>query len=291
MSSHLRIDLSLPLLHQGKVRDIYDIDSQYMLIVATDRLSAFDVIFEQPIASKGKILTEIANFWFDKTKHIVQNHLTKIKLEEVLTAKEAETLSGRAIVVKKLKPLPVEAVVRGYLIGSGWKEYQESQSVCGIALPEDLRLASRLEKPIFTPSSKAAVGEHDANISFEEVEDLIGTDLAKEMKEVSLEIYRFASKLAIEKGIIIADTKFEFGLDSNDQLTLMDEVLTPDSSRFWSLSDYAPGVSPKSFDKQIIRDYLETLDWNKAPPAPEIPQKIMHQAANKYMDIQSILCN
>ena len=291
MSSHIRIDLSLPLLHQGKVRDIYDIDSQYMLIVATDRLSAFDVIFEQPIASKGNILTEIANFWFDKTKHIVQNHLTKIKLEEVLTAKEAETLSGRAIVVKKLKPLPVEAVVRGYLIGSGWKEYQESQSVCGIALPEDLRLASRLEKPIFTPSSKAAVGEHDANISFEEVEGLIGTDLAKEMKEVSLEIYRFASKLAIEKGIIIADTKFEFGLDSNDQLTLMDEVLTPDSSRFWSLSDYAPGVSPKSFDKQIIRDYLETLDWNKAPPAPEIPQKIMHQAANKYMDIQSILCN
>ena len=291
MSSHLRIDLSLPLLHQGKVRDIYDIDSQYMLIVATDRLSAFDVIFEQPIASKGKILTEIANFWFDKTKHIVQNHLTKIKLEEVLTATEAETLSGRAIVVKKLKPLPVEAVVRGYLIGSGWKEYQESQSVCGIALPEDLRLASRLEKPIFTPSSKAAVGEHDANISFEEVEDLIGTDLAKEMKEISLEIYRFASKLAIEKGIIIADTKFEFGLDSNDQLTLMDEVLTPDSSRFWSLSDYVPGVSPKSFDKQIIRDYLETLDWNKAPPAPEIPQKIMHQAANKYMEIQSILCN
>ena len=291
MSSHIRIDLSLPLLHQGKVRDIYDIDSQYMLIVATDRLSAFDVIFEQPIASKGKILTEIANFWFDKTKHIVQNHLTKIKLEEVLTAKEAEMLSGRAVVVKKLKPLPVEAVVRGYLIGSGWKEYQESQSVCGIALPEDLRLASRLEKPIFTPSSKAAVGEHDANISFEEVEGLIGAELAKEMKEVSLEIYRFASKLAIEKGIIIADTKFEFGLDSNDQLTLMDEVLTPDSSRFWSLSDYAPGVSPKSFDKQIIRDYLETLDWNKAPPAPEIPQKIMHQAANKYMDIQSILCN
>ena len=291
MGSHHRIDLSLPLLHQGKVRDIYDIDSQYMLIVATDRLSAFDVIFEQPIASKGKILTEIANFWFDKTKHIIQNHLTKIKLEEVLTAKEAETLSGRAIVVKKLNPLPVEAVVRGYLIGSGWKEYQESQSVCGIALPEDLRLASRLEKPIFTPSSKAAVGEHDANISFEEVEGLIGADLAKEMKEVSLEIYSFASKLAIEKGIIIADTKFEFGLDSNDQLTLMDEVLTPDSSRFWSLSDYVPGVSPKSFDKQIIRDYLETLDWNKAPPAPEIPQKIMHQAANKYMDIQSILCN
>ena len=291
MSPHIRIDLSLPLLHQGKVRDIYDIDSQYMLIVATDRLSAFDVIFEQPIASKGKILTEIANFWFDKTKHIVQNHLTKIKLEEVLTAKEVEMLSGRAIVVKKLKPLPVEAVVRGYLIGSGWKEYQESQSVCGIALPDNLRLAEQLKKPIFTPSSKAAVGEHDANISFEEVEGLIGKDLAKKIKEVSLKIYSFASKLAIEKGIIIADTKFEFGLDSNNQLTLMDEVLTPDSSRFWSLSDYTLGISPKSFDKQIIRDYLETLDWNKAPPAPEIPQKIMHQAANKYMEIQSILCN
>jgi phosphoribosylaminoimidazole-succinocarboxamide synthase len=291
MSSHIQIDLSLPLLHQGKVRDIYDIDSQYMLIVATDRLSAFDVIFEQPIASKGKILTEIANFWFDKTKHIVQNHLTEIKLEEVLTAKETGTLSGRAIVVKKLKPLPVEAVVRGYLIGSGWKEYQESQSVCGIALPDNLRLAEQLKKPIFTPSSKAAVGEHDANISFGEVEDLIGTGLAKKIKEVSLKIYSFASKLAIEKGIIIADTKFEFGLDSNNQLTLMDEVLTPDSSRFWSLSDYTLGISPKSFDKQIIRDYLETLDWNKAPPAPEIPQKIMHQAANKYMEIQSILCN
>ena len=291
MGSHLRIDLSLPLLHQGKVRDIYDIDSQYMLIVATDRLSAFDVIFEQPIASKGKILTEIANFWFDKTKHIIQNHLTKIKLEEVLTAKEVETLSGRAIVVKKLKPLPVEAVVRGYLIGSGWKEYQESQSVCGIALPDNLRLAEQLKKPIFTPSSKAAVGEHDANISFEKVEGLIGAELAKEMKEVSLEIYKFASKLAIEKGIIIADTKFEFGLDSNNQLTLMDEVLTPDSSRFWSLPDYTPGISPISFDKQIIRDYLETLDWNKAPPAPKIPQKIMRQAANKYMNIQSILCN
>jgi len=291
MSSHIQIDLSLPLLHQGKVRDIYDIDSQYMLIVATDRLSAFDVIFEQPIASKGKILTEIANFWFDKTKHIVQNHLTEIKLEEVLTAKEVGALSGRAIVVKKLKPLPVEAVVRGYLIGSGWKEYQESQSVCGIALPDNLRLAEQLKKPIFTPSSKAAVGEHDANISFEEVEGLIGKDLAKKIKEVSLKIYSFASKLAIEKGIIIADTKFEFGLDSNNQLTLMDEVLTPDSSRFWSLSDYTLGISPKSFDKQIIRDYLETLDWNKAPPAPEIPQKIMHQAANKYMEIQSILCN
>tara|TARA_B110000008_G_scaffold263780_1_gene287459 strand:- start:846 stop:1721 length:876 start_codon:yes stop_codon:yes gene_type:complete len=291
MEPPAQIDLSLPLLHQGKVRDIYDIDHQYMLIVATDRLSAFDVIFGQLIENKGKILTEIANFWFDKTRHIVQNHLTKIKLEEVLTLKEAQTLSGRAIVVKKLKPLPVEAVVRGYIIGSGWKEYQESQSVCGIALPDNLRLAEQLQKPIFTPSSKASVGEHDANISFEEVESMIGTELAKEIKEVSLKIYSFASKLALEKGVIIADTKFEFGLDSNSQLTLMDEVLTPDSSRFWSLSDYTPGKSPKSFDKQIIRDHLETLDWNKAPPAPEIPEKIMYQAANKYREIQSILCN
>jgi len=287
----IQIKPSLPLLHQGKVRDIYDIDPQHMLIVASDRLSAFDVIFGQPIASKGKILTEIANFWFDNTKHIIQNHLTQIKLDEVLSAEDAERLSGRAIVVKKLNPLPIEAVVRGYLIGSGWKEYQDSQSVCGIDLPENLKLAEQLEKPIFTPSSKAAVGEHDANISFEEVKGLIGADLAKEIKEVSLKIYSFASQFALEKGIIIADTKFEFGLDSNNQLTLMDEVLTPDSSRFWSLSDYAPGKSPKSFDKQIIRDYLETLDWDKAPPAPEIPQKIMDQAANKYIEIQSILCS
>ena len=285
MSSHFQSALSLPLIHQGKVRDIYDIDHQYMLIVASDRLSAFDVIFDQPIAGKGKILTEIANFWFDKTKHIVQNHLTQIRLDEVLKAEEVEMLSGRAVVVKKLKPLPIEAVVRGYIIGSGWKEYQGSQSVCGIALPANLRLAERLEKSIFTPSSKAAVGEHDANISFEEVESLIGANLAKQVKDVSLKIYSFASKLALEKGIIIADTKFEFGLDSSSQLTLMDEVLTPDSSRFWSLSDYIPGTSPKSFDKQIIRDYLETLDWNKAPPAPIIPQKIMSQAARKYKDI------
>ena len=291
MSSHIQTKLSLPLLHQGKVRDIYDIDPQHMLIVASDRLSAFDVIFGQPIASKGKILTDIANFWFDKTKHIVQNHLTQIKLDEVLSAEDAERVSGRAIVVKKLNPLPIEAVVRGYLIGSGWKEYQDSQSVCGIDLPENLKLAEQLEKPIFTPSSKAAVGEHDTNISFERVKTLIGTNLAKQVKDASLKIYSFASKLALEKGIIIADTKFEFGLDSSSQLTLMDEVLTPDSSRFWSLTDYAPGISPKSFDKQIIRDYLETLDWDKAPPAPEIPQKIMDQAANKYIEIQSILCS
>ena len=283
--------LSLSLIHQGKVRDIYNIDQHHMLIVATDRLSAFDVIFDQPIPDKGKILTSIANFWFDKTSHIIQNHLTEISLREILSAAEAEALDGRAIVVKKLKPLPIEAVVRGYIIGSGWKEYSSLGSVCGVDLPSGLQLAEKLESPIYTPSSKAAAGEHDANISFAETASLVGTDLAKQIRDKSLELYNYATKHASNRGIIIADTKFEFGLDSNNEITLMDEVLTPDSSRFWSLSDYLPGQSPKSFDKQIIRDYLETLDWNKAPPAPLIPDEIMTKAASKYNEIQTILCN
>ena len=283
--------LSLSLIHQGKVRDIYDIDEHHMLIVATDRLSAFDVIFDQPIPDKGKILTSIANFWFDKTSHIIQNHLTGLSLAEILSAEEAEALDGRAIVVKKLKPLPIEAVVRGYIIGSGWKEYLNLGSVCGVDLPSGLQLAEKLESPIYTPSSKAAAGEHDANISFAETASLVGTDLAKQIRDKSLELYNYATKHASNRGIIIADTKFEFGLDSNNQLTLMDEVLTPESSRFWSFSDYSPGQSPKSFDKQIIRDYLETLDWNKTPPAPLIPDKVMTKAANKYSEIQTILCN
>ena len=264
-------ELSLTLIHQGKVRDIYDIDNDYMLIVASDRLSAFDVIFDQPILDKGKMLTSIANYWFEKTSHIVQNHLTKITLDEVLPDSEAKLLAGRAIVVKKLKPLPVEAVVRGYIIGSGWKEYLSRGSVCGLVLPSGLKLAEKLTSPIYTPSSKAPAGEHDANISYAETEALVGSELAAQIKDTSLEIYDYASRHAASRGIIIADTKFEFGLDSNNKLTLMDEALTPDSSRFWSLIDYAPGQSPKSFDKQIIRDYLETLDWNKAPPAPTIP--------------------
>ena len=291
MPASPHIELPLALIHQGKVRDIYDIDKHNMLIVASDRLSAFDVIFDQPILNKGKILTSIANYWFDKTGHIIQNHLTGIPLDEVLPAAESKALEGRAIVVKKLKPLPIEAVVRGYIIGSGWKEYISLGSVCGISLPSGLKLADKLANPIYTPSSKAEAGEHDANISFADTEALVGADLAQQVRNKSLEIYNYASKHASDRGIIIADTKFEFGLDSNNQLTLMDEALTPDSSRFWPLSDYLPGESPKSFDKQIIRDYLETLEWNKTPPAPIIPNEIMTKAAYKYQEIQTILCN
>ena len=291
MQSLVKANLSLPLLHRGKVRDIFDIDENYMLIVTTDRLSAFDVVFDQPIPDKGKILTSIANYWFNKTNHIIQNHLSSIGLEDVLSNEEAEALHGRAIVVKKLKPIAIEAVVRGYLIGSGWKEYKAIGSVCGISLPPQMRLAEKLESPLYTPSSKAAVGEHDANISFNETENIVGSEIATQIKKVSLSIYNFAAEHALNCGIIIADTKFEFGLNSENQLTLMDEILTPDSSRFWSLADYTPGISPNSFDKQIIRDYLETLNWNKSPPAPIIPEEIMIQTADKYRNVQTMLCN
>ena len=291
MSSLMQAKLSLPLLHRGKVRDIFDIDEKHMLIVTTDRLSAFDVVFDEPIPEKGKILTSIANYWFKKTNHIIQNHLTEININEVLSYKESELLKDRAIVVKKLKPIPIEAVVRGYLIGSGWKEYTNTGAVCGIRLPKQMRLAEKLDRAIFTPSSKADVGEHDENISFIETKNIVGEELATQIKNTSIRLYDFASKHSIKRGIIIADTKFEFGLDNEGQLTLMDEVLTPDSSRFWPLQDYKPGLSPKSFDKQIIRDYLETLDWNKEPPAPIIPESIMTQTAQKYKAIQSKLCN
>ena len=291
MSSLMQAKLSLPLLHRGKVRDIFDIDEKHMLIVTTDRLSAFDVVFDEPIPEKGKILTSIANYWFKKTNHIIQNHLTEININEVLSNKESELLKDRAIVVKKLKPIPIEAVVRGYLIGSGWKEYTNTGAVCGIRLPKQMRLAEKLDRAIFTPSSKADVGEHDENISFIETKNIVGEELATQIKNTSIRLYDFASKHSIKRGIIIADTKFEFGLDNEGQLTLMDEVLTPDSSRFWPLKDYKPGLSPKSFDKQIIRDYLETLDWNKEPPAPIIPESIMTQTAQKYKAIQSKLCN
>ncbi len=291
MSSLMQAKLSLPLLHRGKVRDIFDIDEKHMLIVTTDRLSAFDVVFDEPIPEKGKILTSIANYWFKKTNHIIQNHLTEININEVLSYKESELLKDRAIVVKKLKPIPIEAVVRGYLIGSGWKEYTNTGAVCGIRLPKQMRLAEKLDQAIFTPSSKADVGKHDENISFIETKNIVGEELATQIKNTSIRLYDFASKHSIKRGIIIADTKFEFGLDNEGQLTLMDEVLTPDSSRFWPLQDYKPGLSPKSFDKQIIRDYLETLDWNKEPPAPIIPESIMAQTAQKYKAIQSKLCN
>ena len=291
MLSLVKANLSLPLLHRGKVRDIFDIDENYMLIVTTDRLSAFDVVFDQPIPDKGKILTSIANYWFNKTNHIIQNHLSSIGLEDVLSKEEAEALHGRAIVVKKLKPIAIEAIVRGYLIGSGWKEYKATGSICGISLPPQMCLAEKLESPLYTPSSKAAVGGHDANISFNETENIVGSEIATQIKKVSLSIYNFAAEHALNCGIIIADTKFEFGLNSENQLTLMDEILTPDSSRFWSLADYTPGISPNSFDKQIIRDYLETLNWNKSPPAPIIPEEIMIQTADKYRNVQTMLCS
>ena len=291
MRTLIKTKLSLPLLHRGKVRDIFDIDDANMLIVATDRLSAFDVVFDQPIPEKGMVLTSIANYWFQKTEHIIQNHLTGISLEEVLLKNEAEMLAGRAVVVKKLRPLAIEAVVRGYLIGSGWKEYLSSGMVCGIPLPQNIKLAQQLLNPLYTPSSKAGAGEHDTNISFKETEAIVGSKLASQIKDVSLKIYQFAAERALSCGIIIADTKFEFGLDEDNQLTLMDEVLTPDSSRFWSAIDYQPGSSPKSYDKQIIRDYLETLDWDKKSPAPRLPDNIMDQAADKYHQVYSILCN
>ena len=291
MRTLIKTKLSLPLLHRGKVRDIFDIDDANMLVVATDRLSAFDVVFDQPIPEKGMVLTSIANYWFQKTEHIIQNHLTGISLEEVLSKNEAEMLAGRAIVVKKLRPLAIEAVVRGYLIGSGWKEYLSSGMVCGIPLPQNIKLAQQLPNPLYTPSSKAGAGEHDTNISLKETEAIVGSKLASQVKDVSLKIYQFAAERALSCGIIIADTKFEFGLDEDNQLTLMDEVLTPDSSRFWSAIDYQPGSSPKSYDKQIIRDYLETLDWDKKPPAPRLPDNIMDQAAEKYHQVYSILCN
>tara|TARA_B100001964_G_scaffold88951_1_gene100007 strand:- start:103 stop:978 length:876 start_codon:yes stop_codon:yes gene_type:complete len=287
----LRTKLSLPLLHSGKVRDIFDINDEMMLIVATDRLSAFDVVFKQPIPKKGRILTSMANYWFKKTEYIIPNHLTNTSLEEILPKEEADQLKGRAIVVKKLKPLPIEAVVRGYLIGSGWKEYQSSGSVCNIPLPSGMSLAQKLASPLYTPSSKAPAGEHDTNISFAETKLLVGENLANKIKEKSMEIYNFATTHAIRRGIIIADTKFEFGLGANNQLTLMDEVLTPDSSRFWPKAEYQAGTNPKSYDKQIIRDYLETLDWDKASPAPILPNDILTKTAKKYEEVQALLCS
>ncbi len=290
MKTLSKTSLSLPLIQKGKVRNIYDIDEKRMLIVTTDRLSAFDVVFDDPISGKGQVLTEVANFWFEKTHHIIANQLTHESLDSVLTAEEIEQVDGRAVIVKKLKPLPIEAIVRGYIIGSGWKDYQQTGSVCGIKLPKNLQLAEKLPQTLYTPSSKAAVGEHDQNIDFEQTVQLVGQNLAQQIKESSLALYQFAADYALERGIIIADTKFEFGLDEANKLTLMDEVLTPDSSRFWSKTDYQVGISPKSFDKQIVRDYLETLDWDKTPPAPTLPENIVQKTARQYQQIQQILC-
>ena len=275
---------SVELVHRGKVRDVYRIDADRLLVVATDRLSAFDVILPDPIPGKGRILTEISNFWFRRTGDIVPNHLLDTPLAEVLTPEEVKQVEGRAVVVKSLKPLPVEAIVRGYIIGSGWKEYQKEGSVCGIELPKGLRQADRLPKPVFTPSTKAQVGDHDENISFQKVVKLIGEELANKVRDVSIDLYTYAAHHARERGIIIADTKFEFGLDDEGTLFLIDEALTPDSSRFWPADTYEPGMSPPSFDKQFVRDYLETLDWDKTAPGPELPKEIIDKTAEKYAE-------
>ncbi|MBO1927030.1 phosphoribosylaminoimidazolesuccinocarboxamide synthase [Thiomicrorhabdus sp. 6S2-11] len=282
---------SLPLLTKGKVRDIYDIDDKHMLIVTTDRISAFDVILPTPIPGKGRILTETAQFWMKKTASIVPNQLADdMALADYLTAEELIQLDGRGMIVKKLKPLPVEAIVRGYLVGSGWKEYQQSQSVCGIKLPADLAQAQQLPEPLFTPSTKAEVGDHDENISFERLVEIMGEEKSNKVRDIALELYKFAADFAKERGIIIADTKFEFGEDENGVIHLIDEALTPDSSRFWPASSYAEGSNPPSFDKQYIRDYLESLDWAKEQAtAPELPDDVVKRTLEKYQEAQARL--
>ena len=286
MNTRSQLDVqSLPLLHQGKVRDIYDINPEKMLIVTTDRISAFDVIMNETIPYKGQVLNQMAKFWFEKIEDILPNHLTHEKVSQFVTEDEALRIKNRAVVVKKLTPIPIEAIVRGYLVGSGWKEYQKDQSICDIKLPSGLKLASQLPETIFTPSNKAAVGAHDENISMATCVKLIGQDLTDQISKISLEIYKLAYEIVLEKGIIIADTKFEFGTDSNGKLFIMDEVLTPDSSRFWSKDSYQVGTSPHSFDKQFIRDWLESQDWNKTPPPPKLPDNIIQKTSQKYLDI------
>ncbi len=276
---------TLPILHRGKVRDIYTVDDQHMLVVATDRISAFDVIMPTPIPNKGALLTRVSDFWFTRFEQLIANQLSHMSLSDLnLSESELAQVEGRSIIVKRLQALPVEAIVRGYLIGSGWKEYQSTQSICGIALPTGIPLAGQLPENLFTPSTKAAVGQHDENINQQQVANLIGQELAEQVSAMSIQLYEDASQFALSKGIIIADTKFEFGLDESGQLTLIDEVLTPDSSRFWPAADYQPGQNPSSFDKQYIRDYLETLDWNKQAPGPELPAEIVSNTQAKYQE-------
>ena len=276
---------SLPLLGRGKVRDNYAVGEDKLLIVTSDRLSAFDVIMSEPIPDKGKVLNQMANFWFTKLAHIVPNHTTGIAPESVVAADEVAQVKGRGVVVKRLKPIMVEAVVRGYIIGSGWKDYQETGAVCGITLPQGLQQAEKLPEPIFTPAAKADVGEHDENISFADMESRIGKELAEKIRDISIRLYKEASEYAATRGIIIADTKFEFGLDDQGVLHLMDEALTADSSRFWPADSYAVGNSPPSFDKQFVRDYLETItDWNKTAPAPALPDDVVQKTAAKYRE-------
>ena len=275
---------NLELIGQGKVRDIYAVDNDHLLIVTTDRMSAFDVVLPNPIPGKGEVLTELSEFWFSKTTAIVDNHLTDdLNLVDLLdSADQLDYFQKRSMIVKRLKPLPIEAVVRGYLIGSGWKDYQATGAVCGIELQQGLEMASQLPEPIYTPATKAEFGEHDENISYEETINLIGEELASKVRETAIQIYNFGVNHAKERGIIIADTKFEFGLDNDGNLFLIDEVLTPDSSRFWSIEEYKVGISPPSFDKQYLRDYLETLDWGKTAPGPELPEDVIANTTEKY---------
>ena len=281
-TSHLP---GLPLLHRGKVRDVYGLENQRLLMVASDRLSAFDVVLPDPIPGKGEMLCQISNFWFDKTAHLIPNHLTHETVASVLPAGvDLALYAKRSIVTKKLKPVPVEAIARGYIIGSGWKDYLKTGAICGIELPAGLQQAEQLPSPIFTPSTKAAIGDHDENVSFDAIVEQIGADLAEQVRAATLEIYEFAARYAIQRGIIIADTKLEFGLDENGVLHVMDEMLTPDSSRFWPLSSYQVGMSPPSYDKQFVRDYLETLDWNKMTPGPSVPADIIEVTRAKYAE-------
>lgn len=280
---------SLTHIYQGKVRDLYAIDDKTMLMVATDRLSAFDVILNDPIPNKGKLLTKMSSFWFDKLQHLVPNHLTHIDPKTVVDQEDWPQIEDRALVVKRLKPISIEAIVRGYLAGSGFKDYQKTGQLCGITLPEGLKEADRLPEPIFTPSTKAAVGDHDINISFAECTTLLGGDLANNLKTTALRLYQFAADYALTRGIIIADTKFEFGLDEKGTLTLMDEALTPDSSRFWPKDQYQPGQSQPSFDKQFVRDWLESTQWDKTPPAPSIPDEVANKTMEKYQEALHLL--
>ena len=281
---------SLPLLHRGKVRDIYGVDDQHLLIVQTDRLSAFDVILPSPVPGKGKVLTTLSNFWFAKLGHVIPNHLSGITPEEVVkTAEDREQVAGRAFVVKRLKPLPIEAIVRGYLVGSGWKDYKKTGALCGIALPAGLQEAQKLPEPLFTPSTKAAVGAHDENISFDEARKLLGEARANEVKNATLALYIEAADYAATKGIIIADTKFEFGVDAAGKLYLIDEALTPDSSRFWPVDQYKVGSNPPSYDKQFVRDWLESIGWDKQPPAPAVPADVLQKTSDKYHEALRLL--
>jgi phosphoribosylaminoimidazole-succinocarboxamide synthase len=280
----------LERIHQGKVRDIYAIDDARMLIVTTDRLSAFDVVLPDPIPHKGRVLTAISAFWFARTRRLIENQLTDFTVADVVSNREEQAaLADRAIVVRRLEPLPLEAVARGYLSGSGWKDYQRDGGVCGIELPQGLRMADRLPEPIFTPATKAPRGQHDENVGFDAIIELVGFELAARVRAKTLEIYNFAAQYARERGIIIADTKFEFGLDRQGSLVLIDEVLTPDSSRFWPADTWKPGASPPSFDKQYVRDYLETLDWDKKPPGPRLPPEVIRRTSEKYVEAQKRL--